>query len=869
MGTVSYNILDLDLGQYDHMFKLDVDIIDDDVNGDTIWGNGLGKVTIQVRLTTEMVIPMSQNKELYFDYFFGDAYKSTYTHFTIDGSHLYNDEVVYSERVDCYYGRNRHCSTNGIFNFYIEEWCDCVSEQILQDYFLQMGNQNFEYNYISPLDCRERNLYSSITKQPYLITDENGSQMLESGSFGISGTDYFTVDMCLFETNVNLRTWTLDTANYDYELCWTIGNSHNIYMDDRNVLISKGNVVNGDNTISIYPTQTYPNYQWKSTYREVISIFLRKYDGDTLVSETREVMIFTLTYLYNITNISFYDNMHDDESWLATRDQSTYDNYCNTFDENRDFIANFSEFVLNCHIAMAHLSDDITKATLYMDNEETEYNFASGTISASLSLNSKQCDFDFTQNLNTFFLPERMIKRYRLDLTLKNRNTNSTVTQIFYGYFPIIPHYSGICDVVNIYKCDIHGHQLSQNESLQNNYFKIVYNIDCYANELFNENINNYDKPLFEIRVKELPSNTSTTYSQNSYTNTYGTRYYESRGHAYIIVPFTLYREYLYNLHFETPFLNYREYKNSFSSKKPIMNFKSTGNSMAIGKVSENENYLEVGYDIMTTNDNYTLGLRSDNEKLIRIYNNSFASEVNPYEYQKSYDKYTDSQSVVRYPHATTLSIGDSTRSDEFMVIDELRARPIIKYTSQDNHSTDNSDSHSDAHAKYNHLALGCGIIFNNQSGSQYDSGLIKDKGTDDYYRFQNGTRRYEGSTLNDIFSYNSTNVRYIDSGFCLKWGCIVQFYINVALNVSISSGDISDKQLLSIKKANFRPLMLSGAYGGDWGAMSNGVVQPNGNIYISGSSGNMNPGSLCTVSAMYFTRFDEPTDSCFEDCNW
>lgn len=872
MGTVTYNIVDMDLGQYDHLFKIDVDIIDDDTNPNqvSVWGGGKSYVTIQVRLTTETTIPMTQNKELQFSYFFGDVYKSTYTHFTIDGTHIYNNEVVYTEQVDAYYGRDRHCSTNGIFNFYIESWCDCISNQTLQDYFMTIGDQHSEYTYISPLDCRKRNLYSRITKQPYLIYDEDGRTMYTYGSDGMNGTDYFTVDMCLFEKQVNLRTWTLDTDHYDYELCWTLKCGNTIYDDDRNVLISKGEVINGDNTISIYPTQTYPNYSWNSsTYRESVSIFLRKYDGDTLVSETREVMIFALTHLYNINNISFYDNMHDQNSWLATRDTSTYNNYCSTFDENRDFISNFSEFVLNCHVTLTNFRDQLTKAVLYIDNKQVEINFSSGTIMSTISLNSEECEFDFTQNLETFFIPERMIKRYRLDLSLKSPS-NTTVTQRFYGYFPIIPHYNGICDVVNIYKCDQYGKQLSQDQNLQNNYFKIVYNIDCYANDLFNENINDYDKPLFDIKVTELPSNTTTHHYQNSYTSNNGTKYFESRGHAYIILPFTLYREYLYSLHFETPFLNYREYKNSFSSKKPIMNFKSTGNSMSIGKVSENENYLEVGYDIMTTNDNYTLGLRSDNEKLIRMYNNSFTSELEPHEYEKTYNKYTDSQSVVRYPHATTLSIGDSTKSDEFRVIDELRGRPIIKYTSQDNHSTDNTDTHSDTHAKYNHLALGCGLIFNNQSGSQYDSGLIKDKGTNDYYRFQNGTRRYEGqSTLANLFSIDSTNVRYIDSGFVLKWGCIVQFYINVCLNITISSGDISDKKLLTIKQANFRPLMLSGAYGGDWGAMSNGVVQPNGNIYISGSAGNMNAGSLCTVSAMYFTRFDESTDSFFEDCSW
>ena len=876
MGTISYNIVDMDLGQYDHFFKLDVDIIDDDLYPTNLINkNGLGYVTIKVRLTTETTIPMTQNKQLQFSYFFGNEFKNINTYFIIDGSHIYNNEVVYTEKVDAYYGRDRHCSTNGIFNFYIEEWCSCIDTstiqgQTLKDYFLTVGDQHINYNYISPLDCRKRRLYSGVTSQPYLTYGENGNSMASYGSDGINGTDYFTVDMCIFEKACNLRTWNLDTNNYQYELCWTLKYPNTIYDNDRNILISKGNVVNGDNTFSIYPTQTYPNYTWNtSTYRENISLFLRKYEGNTLISETREIMIFSLTSLYNINDITFYDNNHDENSWLANRDTTTYNNYCNTFNENRDFIANISEFVLNCHVTLRNFRDQLTKATLYTDNKTIEQNFSSGTVMSTLSLNSQNCDFDFMQDLETFFLPERMIKRYRLDLTLKSPS-NTTVTQSFYGYFPVIPHYNGICDVVDIYKCDEYGVRLSQDQNLQNNYFKIVYNVDCFANDLFNENINTNDPPVFDIKVNELPSGTLTDYYQNSYTSNKGTKYFESRGHAYIILPFTLYREYLYTLRFETPFLNYREYKNSFSSKKPIMNFKSTGNSMAIGKISENENYLEVGYDIMTTNDNYTLGLRSDNEKLIRMYNNSFSTELNPQEYQKTYDKYTDSQNVERYPHATTLSVGDSTKSDEFRIIDELRGRPIIKYTSQDNHSTDNTDTHSDAKAKYNHLAFGCGLIFNNQGTGQYDNGLIKDRYTTDYYRFQNGARAYNGtSALGIIFSPDSTNVSYIDSGVCIKWGCIVQFYVTVKLNITIPSGDTPDKKLLNIKLPNFRPLISSGACGGDWGAMSNGQVRTDGGVWISGASAQMNSGSLCTISAMYFTRFDESTDTYFEDCNW
>lgn len=878
MATVTYNIVDMDLGQADHFFKIDVDIIDDDLyNDESISGGGLGYVTIKVRLTTESIIPMTTTKDLFFTYFFGDEYKYINTHFTVDGSRLYNNEVVYTEKVNAYYGRDRHCSTNGILNFYIEDWCDCIDTstaqgQAIQDYFMTIGDQHINYNYISPLDCRERNLYNRVTAQPYLKIRENENSMSSHGVYGLNGTDYFTVDMCIFERECNLRTWALDTNTYDYELCWTLKSPTTIYDDDRNVLIPKGQVVNGDNTIIINPTQTYPNYTWDtSTYRETVTIFLRKYEGNTIISETKEFMIFSLTALYNINDISFYDNMHDENSWLANRDQTTYDNYCNTFDENRDFIANFSEFTLNCHVTLRNFRDQLTKATLYTDNKKVERDFTSGTIMSTISLNSENCDFDFTQDLGTFFLPERMIKRYRLDLSLKSPSNNVT-TQSFYGYFPVIPHYNGICDVVNIYKCDQYGTQLPQDQNLQNNYFKIVYNIDCFANDLFNENINTYNLPMFDITVKQLPSNTLQTYHQTSYTDftsAKGTKYFESRGHAYIILPFTLYREYLYSLKFGSPFLQYREYKNSFSSKKPIMNFKSTGNSMSIGKISENENYLEIGYNIMTTNDNYTLGLRSDNEKLIRMYNNSFSTELTPEEYQKTYDKYTDSQSVTRYPHATTLSIGDSTKSDEFRVIDELRGRPIIKYTSQDNHSTDNSDSHSDAKAKYNHLAFGCGLIFNNQGASQYDNGLIKDRQTNDYYNFQNGSRRYEGANLSDIFSYDTTNVRYIDSGFCIKWGCIVQFYVTVCLNITISSGDTPDKKLLTIKQSNFRPLIRTGASGGDWGAFSNGDIRTDGSVYISGACANMNSGSLCTVSGTYLARFDESTDSYFEDSNW
>lgn len=859
MATVTYNIVDMDLGQYDHFFKLDVDILDDDLDSSyQIWGSGNGYITVQVRLTTETQIPMTQNKRLYFEYWFGDEHKSTYTNFIIDGSHIYNNEVVYSEKVECYYGRDRHCSTNGKFIFDILKWCNCISNQTLQDYFVAIGDQNIDYNYISPLDCRERNLYSYITKQPYLTKGENGDPMTTYGQYGLKGTDYFTIDLCMFEKNCNLRCWTLDTTNYDYELCWTLKYPNTIYDNDRNILIPKGSVVNGNNTIYIAPRDTYPNYTWVSPYREDVTIFLRKYQGNTLISETQEYFTFTLSYLIHFQDFTFYDSMHDNDSWLATYRPTEYTNFCNTFNENTDFIANFSEFTLNFHAYVNNPSNDyIHRITLYTDNEKTELYCQRGTISTTPSLNSKNCDFNFMQNLETFFLPEKMIKRFKLEIELRFNNSSSNAVIVWYGYFPVIPHFNGICSVSNIYKCDENGRQLSQDENLEHNYFKIVYDIDCYKNELFNNNLFTMDKATFKINTEELPSHSTHEYIQNSYTNNKGDFYYESRKRAYIIIPFRLYRDYLYSLYFYTPFLSVRIYNNSFSSKKPIMNFKATGNSMAIGKISENEDYLEVGYDIMTTNDNYTLGLRSDNEKLIRMYNTSFAAQLEPHEYQKTYNRYIDSNNVYRYPHAMTLSVGDSTKSDEFRLIDNLRNRPIMKYNSHDTHTSNIDYTTNDQYAKYNNIGLGCGMLFDIRQ-----SGLSADNCTDNFYNFQQGNLCYKDADLGFIVSVNSSKVSSFTDGTVIKWGCIVQFYINIVFNDSVGSGDFTDTHVFTFTKDNFKPLQISAIGGGDFGSICSGRILKDGKVYISSGIGNIQSGTKATVSGMYFTRFDQIGDS-------
>ena len=869
MSSTIFNICDISYSTYDTYFKLDLEIIDNDVDqDDIIWGNGLANFIIQLRLTTGTSFPVSAVNYLNFYYFFGDTAKNIGSALEIDNYRTYDNEVVYSRKVTGYYGRDRHCSCNGYINIDFTTWANnYISDTNIKNLFLIQDNElGFEYR--SPLDCRERHLYSSITRQPYLRIGENGNMMASYGQYGLKGTDYFTVDMCVFSYNCNMRAWTLDTDNYDYELCWTLKYPNTIYDNDRNVLIQKGNVVNGDNTFRIDVNSTYPNYTWNSTYRENVTLFLRKYQGDTIISETQEFMTFTRTDLLTYSDITFYDKTHDNDSWLADSDSTTYNNFCNTFDENRDFISNLSTFVFSCHLGVTHLTrDSILSATLYCDNNTYSINFASNTITTNVNIEGDKCYFDFTQDLETFFLPEKMIKSYRLDINIKVGTSTST-TQVFYGYYPILPHFVATPSVRQIYKCDENGIQLPQTDT-SNNYFKIVYDIDCYANEFFNTSFNNYRPPSFNIKVEQLPGHNITNYPQVSYTYNNGTKYFESRKSAYIIIPFTLYRDYLYELQFYTPFLDTRTYKNSFSSKKPIMNFKSTGNSMSIGKLSENENYLEIGYNIMTTNDNYTLGLRSDNEKTFDVYNNSYASDILSNNPNITKNKYTDGNNVTRYPHSTTLSIGDSTKSDEFRVIDNLRGRPIMKYTSQDNHTTDNNDTISDNKAFYNHLAFGCGLIFNNQTKGTYDKGLDKDRLTDDYYNFQTGARAYKDGDLYLIFQINSTNVRSIDSGYCIKWGCIVQFYVNIVLNIALGSGDIPDKHMLTIKQPNFRPIIPSGAQGGDWGTMSNGMVDKDGTIFISGASGGMANGSKMTISSTYIARFDQSTDSYFEDCNW
>lgn len=410
---------------------------------------------------------------------------------------------------------------------------------------------------------------------------------------------------------------------------------------------------------------------------------------------------------------------------------------------------------------------------------------ATFSISASTSYSSAIASYKVVVNGGTYSSSSSSITSNNLtsagsltatitvtDKRGRSASTTKTLTVLDYAQ-PVINTYS-------VARCDQDGTLNSRG-----NYCKLSYKVTITA-------LNNANSKNFSYKYKIT---TDSSYTQANLSNA---DYIEE---SFVIFPASISNGYNIEIVATDDFATTKKVL-TLSAGSAIMNWLANKLGMAIGKIAELSDFLDVGYKTIFRKDLY-MDNYSDNEKCF-FFTNSASRENKTYV----------DDSV--YPHDCKIYGGNGLSVVGIGMYDNANLKRIIAYNDRDKH-----------------MLTEVPLYFNDQT----------------YFEYHN---------LPNSSAFSLASGFYIHGGFIVKWGAVVQLYLYLSRSSNTDAGNIANTHVGTVAQ-KYRPIWSGVLSSGNSGPGVAGQVNDDGKVYLAWTSTAISASTsetMFTLSGTYIADF-------------